>query len=493
MRILNIISILVLLMNVIPSNAQIVRIKEVNNIKIKSNPDPNRISMLLIIQTTGSKTDDDQYIDAQLKFYDLDLNKITLYILKLADGTCKQGDTEIDFGDFKISRNELNNFLPYKLFIPIPKPKEQMILNYFKNKFDSENSGYFDSRTELEKVFNLHKSISSVKNKTSKLSQDFAIEIPGEKNEFGDKNEPGRWAIKSDELIIKMLCKSDYTVRLNQQLDSINNILNLVNHQIDSLKNIRRNSISVNWGTGTNLDVSSIMINNLINFNFSTSTIRTDNFVHQLGIEFDLINATHNLKLQGTFENKNQLDNNGDLFNGIYNLSGLEENSKLQIFKTGLINSFDFQLNSNLILGTSLNLGILNVLDFNSIIDGGIVNYTGNYPQYNLNNFDESSLGFGNFNLKGHVSSTLNFKSKVFFVQPGIYIDLKLSNLLNSEIFNSFSFKSKLEWLVTEDFISKRQKVFENSPTLGINSAVNSINKFYITSLNYTFGIVWRF
>ena len=118
----------------IPASSQIELLTNQANISVENRSD--KISILLIVQEqTGKK--DREYIDALLAYYNLDYNNIKLSVLRLKDGTCAQNDTIIDFGDIKISRKQLNNFTPYKLFIPITKSKKQKVNEFLYQKLGS--------------------------------------------------------------------------------------------------------------------------------------------------------------------------------------------------------------------------------------------------------------------------------------------------------------------------------------------------------------------
>ncbi len=484
MRILKILLLIIFVTNLNNSSAQIIRLREVNNIRIK--PISHKLNVLLMIQTT-SKSLDEEYLDAQLKYYDLDLENITLHILKLADGTCKQGDTEIDFGDFKISRKELNNFIPYKLFIPVPKSNEDFILDYLKSKLNLETTNFFNSKAEIKKCFTTHESISTNKNKTSKIPQDFAIEISGDKLNFGN------WNIESNDLVLKILCKKDQSILQKQQLDSFSHLIKINDLKIDSLSKIKKSEIQLLYKNCSTFDEKGILIQNLLDFKFSVNTTGYKSFTHSLGINIGYLNANNSVKLDELFEIPNQVDLNGDLFTGKYQLNNFKENTVFEIFKLGITNSFSVKLSNLATLSVIVNSGIMNIHRINSHVESGNVEYSGDYPQYKLLNFDDPTLGFGNFDLAGSRNNLFNSKSAILFFEPGFQLNYKLSEIFNNEAFSAFDVVAGCSWIISEDFISHKKSMFSNSPANGFNSSNNTLKKLYISSFTYSAGLSWKF
>lgn len=455
-------------------NAQMIQLESRKDDSIILKSSPHKIDVLLIIQLNSNKSKQSNNLDAQLAYYDLDWDNITLHVVKFADGQCRITDPEIDFGDFKISRKNITGFYPFKLYIPVPKNKSKKIYSYFQSKLDESFYRWFQTKDTIIRRLS----------KRNNSSGDYALEISADRNY---KN------LTAQEFVVKLLSKKNLNEDFKYQLDSLSNCILNAELKIDSISNIKKNSMSLNIGSANILDNLSISLKNLMDFKINFATVYKEHFQHTLGLNIGYINANNSIQLDQLFVNSNQKDNNGDIFNGNYHLTNYIENTQFNILKLGISNTFSFKLSNSIDLSFILNTGALNLLSMNTHVVSGIVSYTGDYPQYQLSNFNEPTLGFGNFELTGSRNNYLNTKSSILFFEPGLQMNFKLSEIFNAEALSSFGLISNFSWLITEDFISNKKSMFSNSPATSFNSANNTLKKLYITNLTYSIGLSWKF
>jgi hypothetical protein len=449
---------------------------------ISINPSPDKVGMLLIVQEHYSKKETNDYIHTKLAYYNLDLSKIQLYVLKLKDGTCSKDDTLINFGEFKISRTTLNNFLPYKLFIPVPNAKAQLITNYLMNKLGRETyNKHFVGYKNPDK-FPIHK--ATIDRKSKKLNDGYAIEISGSSQK-----------LNVDELVFKILSIPNSIDDLERKVDSLSNELVLAKKIIDSIGLKPRLLLGLQLGKGFYSDDNSVKINSKIDFSTEIFTTSTTRFMHAVGFEIGSFKGSKSTIINTSYTLDGLTDKNDDRYQAIFNVTNLRAESELTFYHIGLSNKFVLKLSqyNSYRIYIKPTIGMFVISNYRSKIKGGDIEILGNYPQYGLYNMTEESLGFGKYNYTGTVFNEIVTKNTIPYFQSSIGIKRSLGKAFDDKSAEKLSVGLDISWLISQDFRKKKLNINSEQNLLEINPIESSLTKFYISNFVASINLSWQF
>lgn len=361
-----------------------------------------------------------------------------------------------------------NGFKIYKFnsHITLVIGKNTELLNYIKTKLDLKYLSYQTEKQKNETVYNVLNSHDG--------------------------------QIKSDSTHVEQLkfLSTYIPILMNQyQVDSMRIELQNTKATLDSIMALKNNNIEISFAKGLNLDQKmSLSVDYNFDLNAKFNVYSSKNITYQVGFNAGILKSNVTRSSTEILIIDDLTDKNGDQYQGQYLINNLNENSTFNFIKYGINNRLLIPLSSfnksNLYI--NLSAGFLSRLNYFSNITSGSVDITGNYPQYKLIGFNESSYGFGTYNLIGTQFNKISLKNNIPYFEGGVGYNKPLNELLGTT-FNNFNLSVQVNYFISSEMRNEKSLLFSKDTPNQINTYNSAVQKLYISNILYSFSLSWNF